>query len=49
VVFSDKDVIGILDPATNLTREFKKLAWMCARPGEHLNILYDAERIVVVR
>ncbi|MHB8163703.1 MAG: 60S ribosomal export protein NMD3 [Methanoregula sp.] len=49
VVFSDKDVIGILDPATNHTREFKKLAWMCARPGDHLNILYDGEQIVVVR
>ena len=49
VVFSDKDVIGILDPATNHTREFKKFAWMCARPGEYLNILYDGEQIVVVR
>jgi nonsense-mediated mRNA decay protein 3 len=49
VVFSDKDVIGVLDPATNRTREFKKLAWMCARPGDNLNILYDGEQIVVVR
>jgi nonsense-mediated mRNA decay protein 3 len=49
VVFSDKDVIGILDPATNHTLEVRKFAWMCARPGEHLNILYDGEQIVVVR
>jgi nonsense-mediated mRNA decay protein 3 len=49
VVFSDKDVIGILDPDTGHTVEFKKFAWMCARPGDHLNILRNGEQIVVVR
>ena len=49
VVFSDKDVIGILDPDTGHTVEFKKFAWMCARPGDHLNILHDGEQIIVVR
>ena len=49
VVFSDKDVIGILDPDTSHTREFKKFAWMCARPGDHVNILRDGEQIIVVR
>jgi len=49
VVFSDKDIIGILDPDTGHTIEFKKFAWMCARPGDHLNILRDGEQIVVVR
>jgi len=49
VAFSDKDVIGILDPDTGHTIEFKKFAWMCARPGDHLNILRDGEQILVVR
>jgi nonsense-mediated mRNA decay protein 3 len=49
VVFSDKDIIGILDPDTGHTIEFKKFAWMCARPGDHLNILRDGEQILVVR
>jgi len=49
VVFSDKDIIGILDPETGHTVEFKKFAWMCARPGDHLNILRDGEQILVVR
>ena len=49
VVFSDKDIIGILDPDTGRTIEFKKFAWMCARPGDHLNILRDGEQIIVVR
>jgi nonsense-mediated mRNA decay protein 3 len=49
VVFSDKDIIGILDPDTARTIEFKKFAWMCARPGDHLNILRDGEQIIVVR
>jgi nonsense-mediated mRNA decay protein 3 len=49
VVFSDKDIIGILDPDTGHTVEFKKFAWMCARPGDHLNILRDGEQILVVR
>jgi nonsense-mediated mRNA decay protein 3 len=49
VVFSDKDIIGILDPDTARTIEFKKFAWMCARPGDHLNILRDGEQILVVR
>ena len=49
VVFSDKDMIGILDPDTGRTIEFKKFAWMCARPGDTLNILRDGEQILVVR
>ncbi len=49
VVFSDKDMIGILDPDTGRTVEFKKFAWMCARPGDTLNILRDGQQIMVVR
>lgn len=49
VVFSDKDMIGILDPDTGRTVEFKKFAWMCARPGDTLNIVRDGEQILVVR
>ncbi|MFA4823924.1 MAG: 60S ribosomal export protein NMD3 [Methanoregula sp.] len=49
VAFSDKDMIGILDPDSGRTIEFKKFAWMCARPGDHLSILRDGEQIIVVR
>ena len=49
VAFADKNTMGILDPETHKTQEYKKLSWLNVGPGEHVSILRDGENLVVVR
>jgi nonsense-mediated mRNA decay protein 3 len=48
VVFADDRNIGILDPETCQTKEFKKLKWQDIKAGHHVLILRDGDQLVVV-
>jgi nonsense-mediated mRNA decay protein 3 len=49
VVFADGKNMGILDPASNLTREYPQLKWLEVRAGDHLRLLRDGDQMVFVR
>jgi hypothetical protein len=48
VVFDDDKNIGILDPETCQTKEFKKSKWQDIKAGHHVLILRDGDQLVVV-
>jgi nonsense-mediated mRNA decay protein 3 len=49
VAFSDGNTIGILDPVTCQTKEFRKPAWIPVKPGDHVSVLRDGNHLIVVR
>jgi len=49
VAFIDATTMGILDPVSCRTVELPKPGWLNAQSGDHVNILRDADRLVVVR
>ena len=48
VVFADDHSVGILDPETCQTKEFRKLKWQDTKAGQHVLILRDGDQLVVV-
>jgi len=48
VAFADDDIMGILDPETCQTKEFRKLKWLDVKAGQHVLVLRDGEYLVVV-
>jgi len=49
IVFADGKNMGILDPASSLTREYPQMKWLEVRAGDHLRLLRDGDQIVFVR
>jgi len=48
VVFADSNTLGILDPETCQTKEFRKLKWLDVKAGQHVLVLRDGDQIIVV-
>jgi len=48
VAFADDHIMGILDPETCQTKEFRKLKWLDVKAGQHVLVLRDADNLVVV-
>jgi len=48
VVYADSQVMGILDPETCQTKEFRKLKWLDVKAGQHVLVLRDGVQLVVV-
>jgi hypothetical protein len=48
VAFADAGTMGILDPETCQTKEFRKLKWLDVKAGQHVLVLRDGEHLVVV-
>jgi nonsense-mediated mRNA decay protein 3 len=49
VAFIDAGTMGILDPVSSKSTELAKPGWLNAQAGDHVNILRDADHLVVVR
>ena len=48
VAYADGRIMGILDPETCQTKEFRKLKWLDVKAGQHVLILRDGDHLVVV-
>jgi len=48
VAFADDRIMGILDPETCQTKEFRKLKWLDVKAGQHVLVLRDGDHLVVV-
>jgi nonsense-mediated mRNA decay protein 3 len=48
VAFADAGIMGILDPETCQTKEFRKLKWLEVKAGQHVLVLRDGDHLVVV-
>jgi len=49
IVFADGKNMGILDPATNRTREYPQLKWTTIKAGDSIRILRDDDQMIFVR
>lgn len=49
VAFRDGDLLGVLDPATGVTREIREPRGRHAAPGEMVRVLEDGEHLVLLR
>jgi nonsense-mediated mRNA decay protein 3 len=49
IVFADGKNMGILDPASSLTREYPQPKWLEVQAGEHIRLLRDGDQMVFVR
>jgi nonsense-mediated mRNA decay protein 3 len=48
VAFADSSTMGILDPLTCQTKEFRKLKWLDVKAGQHVLVLRDGDQLIVV-
>ncbi|MFY9801161.1 MAG: 60S ribosomal export protein NMD3 [Methanoregula sp.] len=48
VAFTDSHTMGILDPDTCQTKEYRKLKWLDVKAGQHVLVLHDGDQLVVV-
>jgi nonsense-mediated mRNA decay protein 3 len=48
VAFTDSHIMGILDPETCQTKEFRKLKWLDVKAGQHVLVLHDGDQLIVV-
>jgi len=48
VAYADGRIMGILDPETCQTKEFRKLKWLDVKAGQHVLVLRDGDHLVVV-
>jgi len=48
VAFADDNIMGILDPETCQTKEFRKMKWLDVKAGQHVLVLRDGDQLVVV-
>jgi nonsense-mediated mRNA decay protein 3 len=49
VAYSDRDIIGLIDPVSSVTRECRAGQGRTIRPGDHVRVLYDGDGIVLLR
>ena len=49
VAYADATTLGVMDPHTQQTIEFRVLPWMEVRAGDHVSILYDGDQMIIVR
>jgi len=49
VAYVSGDMIGVLDPASCTTAEFRLVPWLDAKAGDHVHILRDGNDLVLVR
>ncbi len=48
VAFTDSHTMGILDPDTCQTKEYRKLKWLDVKAGQHVLVLHDGDQLIVV-
>lgn len=48
VAYADGHIMGILDPKTCQTKEFRKLKWFDVKAGQHVLVLRDGDQLIVV-
>jgi nonsense-mediated mRNA decay protein 3 len=48
VAYADSHIMGILDPITCQTKEFRKLKWLDVKAGQHVLVLRNGDHFVVV-
>jgi len=48
VAYADDHIMGILDPISCQTKEFRKLKWLDVKAGQHVLVLRDGDHLVVV-
>jgi nonsense-mediated mRNA decay protein 3 len=48
VAFADASTMGILDPETCQTKEFRKLKWLDVKAGKNVLVLRDGDHLIVV-
>jgi nonsense-mediated mRNA decay protein 3 len=49
VVFADGKNMGVLDPASSVTREYPQPAWLAVQTGDQIRLLRDGDQMVFVR
>jgi nonsense-mediated mRNA decay protein 3 len=49
VAFADGNTIGVMDPRTQKTREYRSPPWMEVRAGDQVSVLHDGDELVIVR
>jgi nonsense-mediated mRNA decay protein 3 len=49
VAYADSKTIGVMDPVTQKTMEFKILPWLEVRAGDHVSILREGDQLIIVR
>jgi len=49
ILYTSGDMVGVLDPTTLTTSEFRLVPWLDVKSGQDLHILRDGERLVLVR
>jgi nonsense-mediated mRNA decay protein 3 len=49
VAYVSGDMIGVLDPASCTTTEFRLVQWLDVKAGDHVHILRDGNDLVLVR
>jgi nonsense-mediated mRNA decay protein 3 len=49
ILYTSGDMVGVLDPTTLTTSEFRLVPWLDVKSGQDLHILRDGDRLVLVR
>ena len=49
VAFADGSTIGVMDPRTQKTREYRSPPWMDVHAGDQVSVLHDGDDLVIVR
>ena len=49
IVFADGKTMGIMDPVTCRTVEFRQMKWLPAEAGQYLRLLRDGDNLIIVR
>ncbi|MDH7593384.1 MAG: 60S ribosomal export protein NMD3 [Methanomicrobiales archaeon] len=48
IAFRERDIVGIIEPATGITREIRAVNWLEEQPGEAIRVIVDLERETLV-
>ncbi len=48
IAYRDRDMVGIVEPETGITREVPAIEWLEERPGSSIRVLLDPERSTLV-
>jgi hypothetical protein len=48
VAFADGKTIGILDPETCQTKEYRRLKWHDVKAGQQVLVLRDGDQLIIV-
>ncbi len=49
VAFADGNTIGVMDPRTQKTKEYRSPQWMEVHAGDQVSVLHDGDELVIVR